>query len=231
MNAVKFLFGFGQFFFKRTVKIVKNFKIGLLAVLDTVEFCFHICGKAHIDYIFEVVFHHIGRNFAYRGRVQNFAVSLDIMSFDNGRNGGCISRGSAYSVIFKRLDKRALGVSRRRLSELLFALKFLERKRLSFFKIRQSAGFFLFVFGIIVKNRKALLTEFGIRCPEHAVVCRNIHGHGVVNGGCHLRSDKTLPNKFIKSVLLGRHRRTNSFGRQFNGRRAYRFVRILRICF
>jgi len=180
----------------------------LIMLRYLLELVFHLGRKGDVHDRPEILFEHLGDDFAELGRLQSLAFLDGVVSALNLIHDSHIGRGAADAETLKFFDKRSFCKSRRRFRERLVGHHIDEGERHVGFEMGQ--GFrFIFVFGSIfllfINSEEAVeLDGRASRAEDDVFVGFDIGRDGIINGGIHLRGDEAAPDEEIELILVDR---------------------------
>ena len=102
-----------------------------LALFDFVEFFLHPRGELEIENVFKAFYQELAYALAKHGRRKTALILRDVLSFDQRRNNGGVSRGAADAVLFELFHQRRVVVARRRLGEVLVGTNLVQPQQLT----------------------------------------------------------------------------------------------------
>ena len=197
-------FCIGQFLAETFVEFAQQSFPVLLTLFHGIQSGLHVGGKFHIDNIIEPLHHQSGNHFTQSRGHQALVLLDDVIPVLNDRNGGCIGRRTANTLFFHGLDQGCLGISGRRLGEVLFFVKLGSGSLVAHSQLRQSSAdsFRFLVPALFVDGDEAGETERGMGAAEHMTRALGVDGNRVIDGIGHLGCQKTAPDQLVQPVLV-----------------------------
>ena len=204
----------------------------LLASRDGIEFVLEPRREIVVDVLGEIVCQELVDDTANIRRDEPFLVHRDVFAILQGRDDGCIGRGSADAVFLERLDEACLVVAWRWLGEVLFGT---DREEIDLFAFPEGWQQ-LFVPappGGVILALEIDAHETGFRDGRAAgaknalVTGCEIGRDGVDCGVCHLACDGAFPDELVELALLVAQGMGDLLRDVANRCRANRLVRFL----
>src|SRR5262245_1019931 len=212
-----------------------------LAFLDFVQFLLEARGEGDVENVLETVYQEAADAFTEHGGREAALIFFHVFALDNSGNDRGVGGRAANALFFQILDQRRLGVTRRRLGEMLLGADFTELKRLAFADARQSVAFafitLLVVIAIGIGGGQLIDTKVTVEFlhrtsgAERIIARRNVDRGLIENRREHLRSHKALPDQLIQLEEIVVEKFADVFGSPRNISRANRFVRFLGVLF
>ena len=203
------------------------------AIGNVVELVFQIGGEVVVDPVGEMLGEEFVHYPAHVGGCEALLVEQHILAGQQGLNNAGISRGSAYTVFFKRLHQARFRVAGRWLREMLLTIELVDRQLLVFLQHRQFAfALFLRVVLVFVIDRIKARKNHGLAGGAEEVLFAadgDIHGNRIELGGRHLAGDGALPDHFVKASLVLVHVAAQALRRARDRCRPNGLVRFLRV--
>ena len=170
---------------------------------NLIEVVFKLGSEVVIDILGEMVRQKPVNDAADVGRVESFALDLDVLAILQRHDNACIGRRSADAVLFERFNKARFGESRRWLREMLFGPQHIKADRVTFLNVGQQAITIIVLVAVVLTflidgHETRLDKDRAVRPQAVAIffgACCKLDCHGVEYGRYHLASHRALPDQ------------------------------------
>ncbi|MNZ47604.1 hypothetical protein D3C78_653240 [compost metagenome] len=197
---------FGQFQLlpEVAVELIQQVLPVTLALGHVVQMFFHAGGEAVVHQVGEALVEALGDDVAHLLRVEATVLHRDVATLLDGGNDRRIGGRAADATLLQLLDQAGLGVTRRRLGEVLAGIQLEQLEQLAFVHFRQHVVFARLALlrqdaGVAVELEDAALGA------QFELAGSDADAGGQVLGRRHLAGDELAPDQVVEALGITLH--------------------------